>query len=170
MSSKLIGAICLLVGCGGCGYLLSVQYRNNIRDYKDLIAALDYMSCDLGFRATPLPQLCKATAEQFNGKIRYIFLNLAEELEAQIAPNVQRCMASTLNRLEWSQGTMYGILMNLGNGLGRFDLSGQLRAIEHTRVRCCEELKRLQDNQTYRVRSYNVFGLCAGAALAILLV
>ena len=60
-------------------------------------------------------------------------------------------------------------LQNLGNSLGRFDLSGQLKGLEGVRQECRGKLTRLMGNQEVRLRSYQTLGLCAGAALVILL-
>ena len=62
-----------------------------------------------------------------------------------------------------------GGLRNLGISLGRFDLPGQLQGIHTARGECQSALDRLCSNRDNRLRSYETLGLCAGAALAILL-
>ena len=58
----------------------------------------------------------------------------------------------------------------LGQTLGRFDLPGQLKGIKAVQESCRRELARLERNRDARLRSYQTLGLCAGAALVILLV
>ena len=54
--------------------------------------------------------------------------------------------------------------------MGRFDLPGQLRGLEHA-IRSTEEaLRTIRDGAEGRRRSWQTLGLCAGAALAILFV
>lgn len=170
MSFKWIGAICIVAGCGGCGYLMAAQHMAKIRQLQNLIAALDYMRSDLQYRCTPLPQLCRQAGQLNQGKIKQIFILLADELEAQISPNVHRCMATVLDKLGAIDQVLHGILMELGLNLGRFDMNGQLRILEYTQDLCRENLTKLTQNKDSRLRSYQTLGLCAGAALAILFV
>jgi len=54
--------------------------------------------------------------------------------------------------------------------LGRFDLPGQLEGIQAVRKRCEESLESIRKNRNERLRSYQTLGVCAGAALAIILI
>jgi stage III sporulation protein AB len=62
------------------------------------------------------------------------------------------------------------VLSLLGESLGKFDLSGQLRGLEGIRSECHRRLDALSENQEVRLRSYKTLGLCAGAALVILFI
>ena len=170
MHYKLIGAVCIIVGCGSCGFLMASHYLSNMRMLQSLVSVLDYMDSELQYRATPLPVLCRDAAQQVNGKVRQIFTTLADELDAQVSPDVRRCMASTLDRIADVWCPLVFILMELSASLGRFDMHGQLRAIARARSLCDEKLKQLQQGKDNRLRSYQTLGICAGASLAILFV
>jgi len=73
-------------------------------------------------------------------------------------------------REEFLYDLVRGAAEELGGNLGRFDIPGQLRGLENTRKECCDKLQMLTQNNDSRLRSYQTLGLCAGAALAILLV
>ena len=170
MNYKLIGAICIVVGCGSCGFLMASHYLANIRMLQNLVSVLDYMESEMQYRATPLPVLCRQAAEQVKGKVQQIFLMLADELDAQVSPDVRICMASTLDRLGDLWCPLVFILTELSNSLGKFDMNGQLRAMDHARSQCREKLNQLQQGKENRLRSYQTLGICAGAAIAILFV
>lgn len=170
MNLKLIGALCVIVGCGSCGFMMASQYLSKIRLLKNLVIVLDYMECDLTYRCTPLPLLCRQAGEQVTGKVHQIFVLLADELDAQVSPDVQRCMASVLDRLGNLPFVFSGILLGLSTNLGKFDMPGQLRALDNARALCRENLNKLQENKDSHIRSYQTLGLCAGAAIAILFV
>ena len=94
---------------------------------------------------------------------------LAAELEKGTAPDVQVCVYTLLTRLEPPK-LLRRQLAELGATLGRFDLPGQLRGLEHA-IRSTEEaLRTVRDGAEGRRRSWQTLGLCAGAALAILFV
>lgn len=170
MNFKLIGALCVITSCSCCGFMMASEHIGRIRLLQNLISALDYMECELQYRCTPLPQLCRQASEQTTGKIQKILSLMAEELESQISPNADRCMASALDRLGDMDPMMYQILTDLGKSLGKFDLEGQLQGFDSARAVCRENLSQLVLNKDNRIRSYQTLGLCAGAAVAILFV
>ena len=137
---------------------------------RQLMNALDYMQCELQYRLTPLPDLCRQTASQMNGCVRSLFLYLAEELEDQIAPDVQHCMNAAIAKSTGMPSAAATVVRTLGRTLGRFDLEGQIRGLENARQDCRREMERLTENRDVRLRSYQTLGICAGAALAILFI
>lgn len=170
MNIKLIGAIFIVMGCGGFGFSMAASHRKEARTLRSLIAVLDFMECELQYRLTALPYLCRQAASETTGILRNFFTVFSQELEDQISPDVVSCMRSALG----SCGTIPKItrecLEILGQSLGRFDLQGQLRGLEAVRQHCRQKLNGLEHNKEVRLRSYQTLGLCAGAALAILLI
>lgn len=170
MNCKLIGAICVIVACGGTGFMMAGQYVSQIRMLADMIIVIDYMESEIQYRCTPLPLLCRQASEQVCGKLSNVFQALADELEAQVSPNVELCMVSVLDRLNITQKVMRTALLGLGCNLGKFDMAGQMRALDNSRSIYGETLRQLQQGREGRIRSYQTLGLCAGAAIAILFV
>lgn len=169
MIIKWIGAILIVAGCGGFGLMIASAHRKETVMLKKLIAALDYMECELQFRMSALPDLCRQTASECDGALRQVFALLSQELEDQISPDVKRCMGSVLAKSKDLPVQTYQMLELLGSNLGRFDLNGQLRGLESVRQECRLRLNKLMNNADVRLRSYQTLGLCAGAALVILL-
>lgn len=170
MNLKWIGAVCVMVGCGGWGCLIASQYRYRIRLVRELIKALVYMISELQYRCTPLPQLCQQLSEYCRGRIGRLFLTLSEELSAQVSPNLDRCMSAALDKHRELPGDLHHLFRILGSSLGLFDVGGQIRALEAVKKECDEYLMSLLADKDTRLRSYQTLGLCAGAAIAILFV
>lgn len=170
MNIKVIGAMLAICACGSCGFITAAHHVSQIRLFQNLIHAVELMICELQYRATPLPLLCRQAGEQCSGKIRQIFLSLSDELEAQISPNVGICMASVLDKYGDIDVSLSTACMELGDQLGRFDLPGQIRGLESYVKRLSTKLEQLNKNKESRIRSYQTLGLCAGAAIAILFV
>lgn len=168
MTIKLIGAVLVVTGCGGFGFAMAAAHRREEQALGQLLIALEYMECDLSCRLTPLPQLCRAAANAVTGPVHIFFGLLAEELEAQVAPDAQSCVRAAAERMPGLSQSMRLQLLELGNTLGRFDLPGQLRGLRSAQNRCRLSLEELTRNRDNRLRSYQTLGLCAGAALAIL--
>lgn len=170
MSFKWIGAVLVIIGCGGVGFSMAAACRREEWILRSLIGALEYMSCELQFRLTPLPELCRMAGKECRGVIGSVLTELAAQLEKQITPDAGSCMYAALSRYETLPKGAYDALRMLGTSLGRFDLQGQLRGLEQVRSQCRKDLDRISVDRDLRIRSYQTLGLCAGAALAILFV
>lgn len=170
MMYKWLGAALVILACGGFGFSLAAAHKREEQALRQLISALDFMECELQYRLTPLPDLCRQAGEQCGGVIGTVLLNLARELECQIAPEVFGCMRSALSGCEALPNATSRLLLQLGKSLGRFDLNGQLKGIEAVRSDCRRTLDKLSENRENTLRSYQTLGLCAGAALAILFI
>lgn len=168
MSLKIIGALLVLTGCGGCGFAMAASQRKEEQSLRQILRALEYMSCELQFRQTPLPQLCRNVSGILSGPIKLVFSRLAQELEQQVAPDAACCMNATLAAFPGLSSKVREPLRELGGTLGLFDLTGQQKGISAVKAICQESIGELSENRSSRLRSYQTLGLCAGAALAIL--
>lgn len=169
MYLKLIGAILILMGCGGYGIMMATAHRREVAALHQLVEAIDLMICDLEYRLTPLPELCRFGAERVKGPIKTFLFALAKTLDEQISPDVGLCTVAALKQTTAIPRYASAQLQALGQTLGRFDLTGQLTSLERCRKSCLGQLEILEYQQSQRLRSYQTLGFCAGAALAILL-
>lgn len=170
MIYKIIGAGLIIAGCGGFGFKLAANHIKEERTLRQLIGFLDFMECEMQYRLTPLPALCRQAAAEGKGSLCQLFLWLAKELEAQISPDAARCMDVALSKVTDIPKATVESLHVLGRSLGRYDLDGQLKGLEAVRQECRRKLEELNHNRDFRIRSYKTLGLCAGAAMAILFI
>lgn len=170
MMIKWIGAICVLAACGGFGFQIAASHKREVVALRQMLRVINYIECELQYRLTPLPDLCRNAAQECTGSMKALFQQLSNELEEQISPNVSSCMQAALSVTERLPKQTTEILVQLGESLGKFDLNGQLRGLEVIRAECDRHLDALLENQDVRVRSYKTLGLCAGAALVILFI
>ena len=170
MNGKLIGAVLILVGCSSFGFAITVRIKQEELSLRQLIAVLDYIQCELQFRMTPLPDLCRQAAQAHHNKIGKFFWYLSAELENQLSSDVQICVHKALSCVPDLPKRSVDSLEILGRSLGRFDLDGQIQGLEAIRGYCRSELEKITDHADERRRSYQTLGICTGAALAILFV
>lgn len=170
MNLKWIGAILIVAGCGGFGFLMAWNLSREVSALRCLIGILDYMSSELEYRLTPLPQALRKATVSRDGCVNKVLIFLAEEMESQVAPDVISCMSAALSRTPELPKRTRLMLEELGISLGAFDLPGQLRGLESVRQNCSRLLMELEENRAQRTRSYQTLGLCAGAALAVLFI
>lgn len=170
MILRLIGSLLIISGCGGFGFAVATNYRNEERTLRQFAGILDYLSCELQYRLTPLPQLCRQAALESSGYLNKIFLLFADELDSQLAADAELCMKTVLAKHVDMPKHTKELMQLLGHSLGKFDLDGQLKELECVRQECRSRLKHLDEGKNTRLRTYQTLGLCAGAALAILLI
>ena len=149
--------------------MMATAHRREVAALHQLVQAMDAMICELEYRLTPLPDLCRFGAENTKGGVASFFNVLGNALDEQISPDVACCTTAALKKVTSLPPHASAQLQSFGQTLGRFDLSGQLSAMEHCRQSCLGQLEVLEHQQTQRLRSYQTLGFCAGAALAILL-
>jgi len=169
MDYKWIGAVLIIAGCGGFGFTLAALHRREEGTLRSIMRALDFMTSELHFHGTPLPELCRGVAEVCENAVGQVFFRLAEELEACQCPRVSVCMDAVLDEMSLPEITRQ-VLHQLGTSLGRFDLEGQMKGLEESRDMCRRQLEALAENRDSRLRNYQTLSLCTGAALAILLI
>lgn len=170
MGYKWIGAILIVVSCSGYGFAIAAGRRREERLLCQLLNILQLMEADLQYRLTPLPELCRMVSGQVQGLLRTVFLNLYRELSWQKLPDAGSCMYAALHRSGEIPARVRRILVQLGHSLGRFDLPGQIQGIQAIRSRCEDSLKSIRKNRDELLRCYQTLGICAGAALSIILI
>ena len=170
MTLKLIGAIFVILGCGGFGFLIAQNAQKEISTLRQFISALDFMECELSYRMTPLPQLCRLTSSVTDGCIRKVFRVLASELDKQSIPQVVSCVTVSLQKCPSIPPLTRHRIVELGRSLGCFDLSGQVKCIKAVHTECTQLLNKISSDHALRCRSYRTLGLCTGAALSILFI
>lgn len=169
MDYKWVGAALIITACGSFGFSLTRAHRREEGYLRTLIGALDYMSSELHFRAPPLPELCRGAAGASSRNVSRVFSGLARALEESCAPNVSECMHSALQEVELPSLSRENMHL-LGMSLGHFDLEGQLNGLDSVRASARRDLEKLTADRDQRFRNYQTLSLCAGAALAILLI
>lgn len=170
ISLKFFGAIMVIAGCGGFGFRMAALYIREEKCLREFICVLDFMQCELQYRLTPLPDLCRQAAMQSRGIIREILLQLTRELEDQLSADVEQCVCATVNKVKNIPQSTLDLMGVLGRSLGRYDIEGQLRGLEGVRAEARLTLEQLSRNKDARIRSYQTLGLCTGAAIAIIIV
>ena len=170
MTVRIIGAVLIVIGCGGFGILFASSHRFQTKTLRQFITTLELMECELQYRQTPLPDLCRIAAQNNCNILKSVFLSLSTELERQISPSVEKCVAVVLQNRKDMPKIIEESFIHFGQSLGRFDLEGQLKGILITKAECQRMLEQQTNNQDVRMRCYQTLSICAGAALAILFI
>lgn len=170
MNVKILGAVVIIITCGGIGFHMSKIYSLQEQQLDELIQAFEYIKCELQYRLTPLAVQFQQCSTITSGSISAFFSLMTSELEAQISPNAKYCLTAALNRSTGLTSAAVQVLSYFGKTLGAFDFQGQLSCVNQTIVFSQEILNRLKHNHTAKTRNYQTLGLCTGAALVVLFI
>ena len=170
MTVKMIGALLIMAGCGGIGFALCLNHKRQEEALTQLIHSLQWIQCELNYRMTPLPDLCRGASCVAKGIVGQFYKILALELEQQMTPDVLTCMQAAIRSLPDLPEVIIERLMTLGTSLGQFDLQGQLLAIESAQMQCQKELSAFNQDKEIKLRNYRVIGFCTGIAMVLLFI
>lgn len=167
---KLLGGALIFISCAGFGFQIAASYLLERQLLSQWINALDFMQCELQYRMTSLPEICRQAACNGKGRIRLLFGCLADELERQLLPDVSACMDIAVKSVPDLPQSLQEAAEELGKTLGRFDTDGQILQLEAARRSSRKRLEDLEKDAQERTRAYHTLGVCGGAAIAILLI
>ena len=169
MEVKYIGAVMILAGCSAGGFYLAGSHRMAEACLGELIRALDFMCFELNFRVLPLPDLISSAGKAIRGPVSKLLHTFSVELSRQVWEAPDACMTQVLSQWPELPSDTILSLQHLGKTLGNFDLEGQIQGLRRVREHCAYTLDTLRKGREQRLRSYQTLGVCAGAALAIIL-
>lgn len=169
MSFKWFGAVLVFLGCTALGFLPAGEHRRQHTLLLELQKSLERMEQHLAYQGQSLPALCYTVGSEIPGIIGKLWCTLSDELSRQIRPEVGTCMGYALAALPTLPPSTAKLLQEIGTQLGQFDLHGQLKALDNAIDLCKKELERLERDMESRIRTSRSLGLCAGAALVLLL-
>ncbi len=168
---KILGSALIIICCGWFGFSLAAAHKKQEYYLRQMIGALDYMQCELQFRLTSLPELCTQVSEYCRiGPVAQFFSNLHMELEQQVSAQVQPCVEAALAKTPKMPLICKNYILQLGKSMGQFDLEGELQGLEAVRDQCRQALQEICSGKDEQRRSYQTLGICAGAALVIVLI
>ena len=155
---RMIGAALVVLSSGAVGFGFARAVKLQCAQLEGLLWALDTMQSEMSARLTPLAQLFSGLSACRQKDVAAFFAEAGRALSAQPYCTVPVCFKRGFQAL-------YGLSLNLG----RFDLESQLAAIERTKASVTAALLALQGQKRARCRSYETIGICAGLALAVML-
>lgn len=165
---KLIGVIFVVVGSTGTGITMAWGVKRALETARQFRAALERMKNEIACNRTALPELMALLASE-GDRLSPLFTQMAEQLHLRREASVYAIVRKCLNAVPPLPVEVARILLDLAPGLGQYDVQCQLYALDLASTQTQALIDRFQSEQKGRVKSYCTLGLCAGLALAIML-
>ena len=169
MYIRWIGAALIISGCGYFGFSMAGNYKKQQFEINQLHIALSYMLRELSCRHTDLPKLFMDASNQIEGAVCQVLSDVAKRLLENQAEEASVCFAEAIYDKPKLQPQTQQLLREIGTDIGKFDLEGQISSLQRSCDQCQLLMTKLSDEREMRTRNYQTLSLCAGVALAILL-
>lgn len=169
---KTLGILCVILGTSGTGISLAISVKKNMFVLQQFLLGLEQMKNEIEYGKTPLPELMRILSVESKGVVSRFWKDVASDLYRREDASVYAILKKNLAQIPASSlpSNVRQILLNLGSALGKYDVTGQMRALNLAISRLSTILTQLQSEQKARVRSYCTLGICAGLAIAILVI
>ena len=167
---KFLGAALIVTAAGAAGLSMAHSVRREVQYLQQLFRVLEGMMCEIPGRMATVEELFSQAETCSTGALRDVFHSCMQQIRSWAEPDVVSIMGCALDEYgERLSPDCAALLRELGQQLGAYDLQEQLRALEALSVRTEAALTSLRQGRADRCRSYEVLGVCAGCALAIIL-
>ena len=169
---KLIGLSLILTASSAMGLGLARTVRRQQAQTLAFIDAVLRIRHELQYRLTPLPDVFLALQESREAAVAAFFSGLAGSLSAADTCTVGYACRQALRRTEGLciPAGVRTALMSLFDTLGKYDLDGNLQALDLALGRLREEARQLQGSAAARCKTYVTLGVCTGLAVAVILI
>ena len=118
----------------------------------------------------PVAELFETVGRQLSGDLAFFFEGTAVEMTAVTGRPPQTAMRLMLEQQPMELGQEEkAILLELGGYLGRYDLTGQARALGLCKQRVDRLIQASEENLHRRARSSMTASVCAGLILIVIL-
>ena len=167
---RLIGAMMILISGFTFGLIQIRSFRQEELALEELIRAIDTIAAELACRLTALPELCLMAAKNGQTQVSEVFKTLSTRLYDHNSPSAGQCLEDVILEKSGVPELAKRNLMILANSFGQFDMELQLSSLDTVKQMCRRDLAGLQSTRETKLKSTQVLGFCAGAALVILLI
>lgn len=166
---RLIGALLVVLGAGGFGFRRAAQFYKTARQLEQLTGAVEMLQCEINYTRLPLPELYAEVAERQTGAIARFFRVMSAQLTCGLPRTkaAQCAMQQTAGLLLPNDARM--ALLELCETLGRYDVDGENRILRLSAQRIRSAQERCEGEKRQMARSCTALAVCAGIALAILM-
>jgi len=170
MIIKVIGAVMILLSCGSFGLYIYQGYKKEVSSINELIAILTFMESELKYHQLSIQELCYRIRSCYSGCVAKFMHSLALALDKNDETDISKCVNKILLTNQSVPQRTRALLSDIGKTFGCFDLDGQITQLEYHKAKCIQELEGYIKNKEGYIHSCQTLGLCAGAAVAILLI
>ncbi len=171
MQWHLAGAVLVVTGSGGWGYLIARQLRRRPVELRAAAQAVELLRSEIEYGGTPLPEALEHVGRRTGGPVRRLCLETSATLSGPDGSSASeawhRALIGAAVVAAWSEPDV-ATLAQLGDALGATGTADQVRHIELclARLRVAEE--EASAVAATHARMWMYLGVLAGLGMVVL--
>ncbi len=169
---KLFAALLVVFATSMTGFSVARNYRERPRHLRQLQSALQGLSTEIGYGATPLPDAFAHLAATTRDPISTLF-SVSAQVVSRPGATAAEAWAEGLEQLQTKSALFSSdiqILLQLGSVLGLSDKTDQERHLLLTAQQLQREEQKAEDDRQKNERMWKYLGVLSGILLVIVLV
>lgn len=169
---KTAGAVLIVASAASFGFRYGWSVKRRAELIGQLLLGLRLLKGEISVYGTPLPQAFGVLAAATKGSAADFFSFAAREMNRNRHLSPQEVLENAGNQLKElrQDDPVRKVLRDFFAGLGRYDIESQICGISITIAGLEEILRQTEAEKGLRCRTYRALGICAGLALAIVLI
>ena len=168
---RYFGFVLVTAGSAAIGILMASGVKQREQLYRQALFMLSYMQGEIEFHLSTLDKISLDLSQRLPAPLGGVFSAMNRRILQSPGNSLGQQMRLALRDCGQAMpAELQDELSALFSHLGRQDVSAQIRAIEESRQRLSLLRQQLFADRRERCRAYRTIGLCAGFALAILLI
>ena len=168
---KSLGLFLVIGSTSAVGFGYAKNVHRQLQQMRQLLSAIEYMKDEISYRMTPLEQVFEVLGAELSGAVGAFFACCCRRMRQERTSSIQDVFCAAMRDAAGLHlpRQAHGALASLALVLGKFDVEGQCRALDLASERIGRTIRELEDNRQERCRSYRTIGICAGFAVAVIL-
>ena len=172
MLLRLIGALAVVIGCGGLGLYYSLRDGFRINELQEFKKALLILSSEIEYMRAPLNIACANIAKRTEHVISAMFTHFAELLtnnDGETAYQLWLVAMAGIKEKSNMPTEDFSVIDGFGKTLGYLDKQMQQNAISYAIDYTEEKVAMLQSNSDKSKRMYRSLGIICGLLITVVL-
>ncbi|MCI8631104.1 MAG: hypothetical protein HFG67_02370 [Firmicutes bacterium] len=169
---KIMASLITIMGCGICGILKAMRYKERTDILSDLIQAAEKMKIEMSYRRESLPELILRMSDE-STLSGLFFSRVSEIYEAGDGISLKDCWTAATDDIYTQKCLTHddiNAVKELGCELGNCGISGQEKIFDLALSEFRALLSSAENEKAVKGKMYVSLGFTAGVTIVILLV
>lgn len=167
---KFIILTAIFTGSTSIGFLMSKKYKNRVIELREFKTAIHTLEAKIKFTYEPIPEIFKQISENLQNNISKIFERASKYIGEYTTKQAWNKAIEEIKPILSLNSEDIKIMQDLGNLLGKTDVSGQISEIEVTSSFIETQIIKAEEERKKNEKMYRNLGTIVGLAIVIILI
>lgn len=170
---KIIGIVLIVGSFTGIGISQRQQFRSRVVVLGDMISVLDFLSGELSFQLTSIPDVVEKLASDSRPPVAMIFRTMHDMIRRDDSLSLTFKWMKAFRDCGRDAGLSeedIGILCDLSDFIGKYDAQSQQKSIDYARLRLSRQLEIASSEMKSKGTVYRTCCIAAGILLVLVLI